>query len=78
MAPVELRQQFGRQLRLGGGIDKRQVALGPEAIDAELQRNRPLIEEGGFVPAIDHSVPADVSFDNYRYFIEKLMKALEI
>lgn len=78
MAPAELRQQFGRQLRLVGGIDKRQVAHGPEAIDTELQRNRPLIEQGGFVPAIDHSVSADISFDNYRYFIDKLMKALEI
>ena len=27
-------------------------------------------------PAIAHSVPADISFDNYRYFIEKLSKVL--
>jgi len=37
---------------------KRAVAWGPEAIDAELARVRPLIEEGGYVPAPDHSFPA--------------------
>ena len=78
MDPVKLRQEYGRELRMVGGIDKRLVARGPEAIDALMQHIRPLIEQGGFVPAIDHTVPADVSFDNYRYFIEKLMKVLEL
>jgi len=78
MVPVELRERFGRELRMVGGIDKREVARGPEAIDREIERNRPLIQEGGYVPAIDHSVSADISFDNYRYFIDAKLKALEI
>ena len=78
MDPVDLRRQYGTDLRMVGAIDKRQVAKGPEAIDAQMQHVRPLIEEGGFVPAIDHTVPADVSFDNYRYFIDKLKKLLEL
>jgi uroporphyrinogen decarboxylase len=78
MAPLELRNQYGRELRLIGGIDKRQIAKGREAIDAELERNRPLLEEGGYIPAIDHSVPDDISFDNYRYFVEKLMMMLDV
>ena len=39
-------------------------------------RNLPLIREGGFIPAIDHSVPSDVSFDTYRYYIDSMQKAL--
>ena len=74
MIPCELRKTYGRELRLVGGIDKREIAKGPAAIDAELERNRPVIEEGGFLPAIDHSIPADISFANYRYFLEKLQK----
>ena len=31
----------------------------------------------GLFPSIDHTVPADVSFDNNRYFIDKLIKALQ-
>lgn len=72
MDPVALRNQFGRDLRMIGGFDKRIVARGPSAIDAEFERLRPVIEEGGFLPAIDHSVSADISFVNYRHFVERL------
>lgn len=76
MDPVALRQTFGRELRLVGGFDKRLVAQGKSAIDAEFARLRPLIVEGGFLPAIDHSVPADVSWDNYRHYLDAVQRAL--
>ena len=63
--PVRLRRKFGRSLRLWGGVDKRILAQGPEAIDAHLRTMLPLIEEGGFVPTVDHTVPPDVSWDNF-------------
>lgn len=78
MSAPELRARWGRDLRLIGAIDKREIAKGPAAIDAEIERNRPVIEEGGFLPAIDHSIPADVSLDNYRYFLEKIQQAVGI
>ena len=78
MAPVELRRRFGQALRLIGGLDKREIAKGPAAIDAEIERNRPLIAEGGFVAAIDHSVSADISFPSYCHFLEQLLRALEL
>lgn len=76
MDPVELRRTFGPALRMIGGFDKRIVACGPAAIDAEFARLRPLIAEGGFIPAIDHSVSADISWDHYRYFIDAVQRAL--
>ncbi len=63
--PVRLRKKFGKSLRLWGGVDKRVLAEGPEAIDAHLRTMRPLIEEGGYVPAVDHTVPPDVSWPNF-------------
>jgi len=77
MDPVSLRKQFGRDLRIGGGFDKRIVAEGPDAVKRELKRLAPVIREGGFVPGIDHSVPADVSWDNYRSYIDLITKAVE-
>jgi uroporphyrinogen decarboxylase len=74
----ELRAWWGRELRLVGAIDKREIAKGHAAIDAEIERNRPVIEDGGFLPAIDHSIPTDVSLDNYRYFLEKIQKAVGV
>jgi len=31
-----------------------------------------LVEEGGYVPGPDHSLPPDVPYENYLYFMEKL------
>jgi len=70
ISPVEVRQQFGKALRLWGGVDKRVLPLGPKAIKEHLLELAPLIEEGGYIPTIDHTVPPDVSFDNFMYYIE--------
>jgi len=70
MDPVALRQRFGRSLRLWGGVDKRVLAIGPKAIRQHLLELAPLIEEGGYIPTIDHTVPPDVSWDNFCYYVE--------
>lgn len=67
-----VREEFGRDLRIWGGIDKRALAIGPEAIDAELERVKPLVADGGYIPHLDHGVPPDVSFANYCYYMERL------
>lgn len=76
MDVVEIRREYGRDLRLWYGIDKRAVAQGADAMDRELARVKPLIEEGGYVPATDHSFPPDVSFRNYCTFMDKLRDSL--
>ncbi|MBD3175467.1 MAG: hypothetical protein GF320_09810 [Armatimonadia bacterium] len=73
--PVEMREKFGTDLLMVGGVCKRKLAEGPAAIDAELERLRPVVEEGGFIPTVDHRVPADVSLENYKYYI-KVKRAL--
>ena len=69
---MALRRRYGRQLRLMGGIDKRAMAAGPGAIDAELARVVPLLREGGFIPWCDHHVPPDVSLANYQYYVRRV------
>ncbi len=71
-----LRRRFGRDLRMWGGMDKRQLAVGKPAIDAEVERHRALIADGGFVPMLDHSAPPDIPYDNYCYFMQRLQSAL--
>jgi hypothetical protein len=66
---------FGRELRLLGGIDKRAMIAGPEAIDAELARVVPLLKEGGYIPWCDHHVPPDVSLENYLYYVRRMKEA---
>ena len=74
--PVHLRKVFGRSLRLWGGVDKRVLALGPEAIDDHLRALAPLIKDGGFIPTVDHTVPPDVSWANFEHYMESKLKLL--
>jgi uroporphyrinogen decarboxylase len=67
-----LRRQFGRDLRLGGGIAKEAAIAGPAAIDREIARLLPLIREGGFLPALDDMASPDIPFGHYRHLIERL------
>jgi hypothetical protein len=67
-----VRAKYGQTLRIFGGVDKRALARGPVAIDAELKSLKPLINEGGYVPHTDHSIPPNVSYGNYCYYIDKL------
>ena len=54
-----------------GGFDKHILAQSPAAIDAEIKRLTPLVEEGGFIPFCDHRVPPDVSLVNYQYYCKR-------
>ena len=70
ISPQEWRKEFGRELRLWGGVDKRILPLGAEAIKAHLLEFAPLIEEGGFIPHVDHTVQPGVSWDNFRHYMD--------
>ena len=70
ISPQGWRKQFGKSLRLWGGVDKRVLTQGPDAIKAHLREFVPLIEEGGFIPTVDHTVPPDVSWDHFRTYMD--------
>ena len=71
MEPLELRREYGTSLALCGGIDKRELAKSKKEIDAELLKTvPPLLEAGGYVPAVDHTVPPDVPYENFMYYLE--------
>jgi len=64
-----LRNQFGRQLRLIGGIDLDALRQGKAAIKREVETKvPPLLQQGGYVPLADGRVREDVPFDNYVYY----------
>lgn len=74
--PVTLRRRFGDRILLHGGVNKRVVAKGKEEIKAEMKRLEPVIQEGGFVPHLDHGCPPDIPYENYRYYLELKKKVL--
>ena len=67
------RKRYGKNLIIFGGIDKRALAVGKAAIDAELARVvKPLLAQGGYFPMLDHYAPPDIPFENYLYYKMKL------
>jgi len=71
MDPVRIRKKFGKNLRLSGGVDKRELAKDKKAIYNHLKELVPLVEEGGYIPTVDHTVPPEVSLENFRYYMEQ-------
>ncbi|NLC56080.1 MAG: hypothetical protein GX774_04510 [Armatimonadetes bacterium] len=69
---VRYRQQFGKELLMIGGIDKRALRDGctRAQIEAELRTKEALIREGGYSPFVDHAVPPDVPFANFKYYMD--------
>lgn len=76
MDVVSVRNKHPR-LGISGGIDKRALARDRAAIDAELEKRMPLIERGGYVPTIDHSLPPDIPLDNFRYYMNRKWEWIE-
>ncbi|MCF7855766.1 MAG: hypothetical protein K9N51_13275 [Candidatus Pacebacteria bacterium] len=73
MDVAELRKQYGHQIKMEGGFDKRILASDKKSIKAEFERLVPVIDEGGYLIGCDHSVPPDVPLENYAYLVN-LMK----
>jgi len=72
------RKKYGKNLLMSGGIDKRALARGKAAIDGELEEKLPLVQEGGYVPTVDHGIPPDVSYENFCYYWKKKKELLGI
>jgi uroporphyrinogen decarboxylase len=68
----------GRQwpdLVLTGGIDKRILAAGCEAIDRHVDAILPVLHgRGGYIPTCDHGVPEEVPLTNYRHYRRRCME----
>jgi uroporphyrinogen decarboxylase len=70
---VAYRKRYGSQIAFRGGIDKRALAKGGDAMHAELKRVvPPLLELGGYIPGCDHGVPPDISWPNFIDYTREL------
>jgi len=70
------RKEFGKELRIQGGIAKVPLVEGGTAIDRELERIKPMLDQGGYIPHLDHLVPPDISYRNFREYLEKKRKLI--
>ena len=67
-----LRREFGRDLKLIGGIDLDALWDRKDAIHRVMDEIAPLVTEGGYIPLADGRVRADIPYGNYVYYRERL------
>ena len=77
-AGCDMRKVRERHPTLGmvGGLDKQVMARNRKDIDHEVEKARAYIRMGCYIPGPDHFVLSDVSWMNYRYFMERLREVV--
>jgi len=67
--PAALRRQYGKNLKMMGGVNKNLISKGEGGIRQHLQRLKPLAMDGGFIPMPDHRIPPDCSLADFKTYI---------
>ena len=68
--PGELLAEYGKELRIMGGVDKLELGKGKAAIKAYLETLVPVVERGGYIPFCDHRCPPNVTPEDYLYYLD--------
>ena len=68
------REKYGRELRGVGGVSKYIFEQDHAVIDAEIERLRPLVDLGGYIPCPDHNLPPGARWENVQYYCERMRK----
>ncbi len=71
------RETYGKGLLGVGGMDKKVFAYDRAAVDAEIERLKPLVALGGFIPCPDHRIPPNAQWDLVRYYTERMRQTFD-
>ncbi len=75
---VEYRKRYGQKMAYDGGLDKRVLLEGPEAIDEMLQSIIPFMKQtgGGWIAALDHRVLRGTKLADFTHYVNRLKEWL--
>ena len=65
------------ELGIIGGIDKNIFTKGKKDIDMELEKTSYLIKKGGYIPYIDHMVPPNSPWEDFKYYRNRLNEIID-
>ena len=69
MDPIQLKQQYGRQLTFQGGLNAA-LFWEPAKLEAQMRKVIPILKgSGGYISSSDHSVPDSVSLEQFPQFV---------
>ena len=68
------RKKYGKKVLGIGGMNKTVFAHDRKAVDAEIDRLKPLVALGGYIPCPDHRLAPDSKWDLVKYYCERMRK----
>jgi uroporphyrinogen-III decarboxylase len=73
-----VREKYPR-LKMMGGFNKKVLFKDSdrEKIDAEIEKVSSVMKKGGYIPHVDHAVSEDVTWDNFKYYRERLNSLID-
>lgn len=74
---VGFRKQYPN-LGIMGGIDKQEIAKGKASIDRELERIAEVFKHSGYIPALDHLIHPEISWEDFNYFVSRLKQMIGV
>lgn len=70
MDALKLREMYGEQLLMVGNISRRALMAGGKAVEKEFNSKVPqLVDQGGYIPAVDDMIMPDISFESYKHYV---------
>jgi hypothetical protein len=72
----DIRKRYS-ELIVIGGIDKLAVARGGKCLEEEIaEKVRPMIEQGRYIPSLDHQAHPEMPLANYGEYVDRVKKLL--
>jgi hypothetical protein len=72
---LEFRKKYPK-MQMMGGFNKNVLAQSREQIDIELNIISEVLKYGGYILTADHLIPPNVSFENFKYYRNKIKNIL--
>lgn len=66
------REKYGTELRGVGGVNKHVLSQDKAAVDNEIERIKPFVDLGGFIPCPDHRLAPNAKWDLVKYYCERM------
>ena len=68
------REKYGCRVRGVGGANKHVFSADKISVDAEIERLKPLVALGGFLPCPDHRLPPDAKWELVQYYCDRMLR----
>lgn len=69
---MAFRRKYGKELRIIGHFDKMTLEKSHDAVEAEIRRLIPLMEDGGYMMMPDHLITPGVALADYRWYLDRV------